>query len=144
MAADSRPLAAGTSAADRTLAGVDHVHVFVRDRVAAEAWYARILGFTRVPDLAFWAAEGGPLTLQDPGNTVHIALFERERQPNRATIALRTTAAGLQAWRVHLQASGLAVGLEDHRVSFSIYFADPDGNPYEITTHEHAAFAALN
>jgi catechol-2,3-dioxygenase len=28
------------------------------------------------------------------------------------------------------------VSFEDHAVSVSLYFADPDGNPYEITTGE--------
>jgi catechol-2,3-dioxygenase len=27
-------------------------------------------------------------------------------------------------------------------VSWSIYFEDPDGNPFEITTYDHAALAA--
>lgn len=124
------------------LSAIDHVHVFVRDRHAAERWYAQMLGLTRSPSLEFWAMDGGPLTVQDSANTVHIALFERGPQPNRATIALRTSAAGLHNWFTHLQASGLRVELEDHQVSFSIYFSDPDGNPYEITTYEHAAFAA--
>lgn len=128
------------------LSGIDHVHVFVRDRAAAETWYAQVLGLVRNTELAFWAVGGGPLTLQDPANTVHIALFEREppahQAPNRATIALRTSAAGLHAWRTHLHALGVPAALEDHHASFSVYFSDPDGNPYEITTYEHAAFAA--
>jgi len=124
------------------LSGIDHVHVFVRDRKAAEAWYAQVLGFTRVPNLEFWASDGGPLTVQDSANTVHIALFEREPQPNRATIALRTSAAGLHTWHTQLEASGLSVELEYHHKTFSIYFSDLDGNPYEITTYEYTAFAA--
>ena len=124
------------------LSGIDHVHVFVRDRKLAERWYAQVLGLTRSPSLEFWATDGGPLTVQDSANTVHIALFEREPLPNRATIALRTSAAGLRTWLKHLRAAGLVVELEDHQVSFSIYFSDPDNNPYEITTYEYAAFAA--
>ena len=42
---------------------VDHVHVYVADRAASEAWYAQVLGLTRVAELAFWASDGGPLTL---------------------------------------------------------------------------------
>jgi catechol-2,3-dioxygenase len=124
------------------LSGIDHVHVFVRDRKVAERWYAQVLGLTRSPRLEFWAADGGPLTVQDTANTVHIALFEREPQPNRTTIALRTSAAELHTWLKHLRTSGVLVELEDHQVSFSIYFSDPDDNPYEITTYEYAAFAA--
>jgi hypothetical protein len=26
-------------------------------------------------------------------------------------------------------------------VSWSLYFSDPDGNPFEITSYEHAALA---
>ena len=32
---------------------------------------------------------------------------------------------------------------EDHQVSWSLYFADPDGNPWEITTYQHAVVATL-
>jgi catechol-2,3-dioxygenase len=31
----------------------------------------------------------------------------------------------------------------DHGLAWSLYFADPDGNPYEITTYDHAAVAEL-
>jgi catechol-2,3-dioxygenase len=128
---------------DPSLQGVDHVHVFVQDRAAAEQWYAKVLGLVRSPGLEFWAADGGPLTLQDPADTVHLALFERPRQTNRATIALRTSAEGLRAWQAHLSGfADLKVTFEDHEVALSIYFSDPDGNPYEITTYEHEAFRA--
>jgi catechol-2,3-dioxygenase len=126
-----------------TLFGVDHIHVFVQDRKAAEAWYSRVMGLSRSPGLEFWAEGGGPLTLQDSANTVHIALFERERQVNRATVALRTSADGLRAWQAHLSIfPDIRVNFEDHQVAVSIYFSDPDGNPYEITTYEYEAFAA--
>jgi catechol-2,3-dioxygenase len=122
------------------LLGFDHIHVFVHDRAAAQAWYARVMGLTPTPELAFWASDGGPLTLQDADNTVHIALFERPAQKNRATVALRVSAQGFASWRSHLAAfPEIAVSVEDHEVALSLYFSDPDGNPYEITTYEHAA-----
>jgi catechol-2,3-dioxygenase len=125
------------------LLGFDHVHVFVEDRAAAEIWYAEVMGLSRSPDLEFWADDGGPLTLQDAGNTVHLALFERPRQKNRATVALRVSAAAFRSWRAHLASAtqGKAT-LEDHGVSLSLYFSDPDGNPYEVTTYEVAAAKA--
>jgi RimJ/RimL family protein N-acetyltransferase/catechol 2,3-dioxygenase-like lactoylglutathione lyase family enzyme len=126
------------------LHAVDHIHVFVADRAAAEGWYRRVLGLVRKPELAFWADEGGPLTLTNADDSVHIALFERPRQPCRSTVALRVGAVELHAWRQHLAAAlGQAPALEDHAVAWSIYFSDPDGNPYEITTYEHGAFAQL-
>jgi catechol-2,3-dioxygenase len=125
------------------LLGVDHIHAFVQDRAAAERWYSRVMGLVRSPGLEFWAVSGGPLTLQDSSNTVHIALFERERQANRATVALRTSAEGLKAWQAHLSNfPEIKVKLEDHQVALSIYFNDPDGNPYEITTYDYEAFRA--
>ena len=128
------------------LTGVDHVHVLVRNRAAALAWYRDVLGFAVVPELAVWQANGGPLTLGDANGRVHIALFERAPPPdNKAVIALGVDAAGFRQWLDHLtRALGHAPELEDHDLSLSLYFRDPDGNPYEITTYEvTAARAAL-
>jgi catechol-2,3-dioxygenase len=120
------------------LLGFDHIHVFVQDRAAAEAWYARVMGLARTPRLEFWATGDGPLTLQDADDTLHIALFERPRQANRATIALRVSAEAFTQWQAHLATfPDLQVSPpEDHGVAFSLYFRDLDGNPYEITTYE--------
>ena len=123
---------------------VDHIHVFVADRAAAEQWYSRVLGLARVPSLAFWVADGGPLTVGNASGSIHIALFERPpaASKSRTTIALATSAEGLLAWQRHLAS---ALGKEpprvDHDVSWSIYFEDPDGTPFEITTYDHAALA---
>lgn len=117
----------------------DHIHVYVADRAAAEAWYRQVLGFTRIPELAFWAEGGGPLTVQNASGSVHIALFERPRQACRSTIALRVGASGYREWKQHLHAVLAGkVNEEDHEAALSLYFSDPDGNPYEITTYEVA------
>ena len=122
---------------------IDHIHVFVADRPAAERWYERVLGFTRVKEYEFWASDGGPLTIQDQDGTVHIALFERPAQNCRSTIALRVSAQELLAWRAHLmQVLPEPPTVEDHDLSISLYFRDPDGNPYEITTYEYQAAKA--
>jgi catechol 2,3-dioxygenase-like lactoylglutathione lyase family enzyme len=120
------------------LTGVDHVHVLVRDRAAAVAWYRDVMGLAPVPELAFWQADGGPLTQADASGRVHIALFERAPSPdNKAVIALGVDAPAFAQWRQHLaRALGHAPTLEDHDLSLSLYFRDPDGNPYEITTYD--------
>jgi catechol-2,3-dioxygenase len=122
---------------------IDHIHVFVADREAAESWYREVLGLRRVPELAFWATDGGPLTLADAGGAIHLALFEKPARPCRSTIALAVNAEGFMAWLKHLSGTfGQALQAVDHQVAWSMYFADPDGNPYEITCYEHEAVAA--
>lgn len=121
---------------------IDHIHVYVSDRSAAEAWYQTVLGFTRIESLAFWAAEGGPLTLTEATGDIHLALFERPAQSRHATIAFGVTAENFLAWRDHLRGvPELAVELEDHDVAWSLYFCDPDGNPYEITCYNYNRLA---
>ena len=127
-----------------TFQRIDHVHVLVADRVAAESWYERVMGLRRIPELAFWSADGGPLTLGNAGDSVHLALFEGTNDSRRSTVAFGVPGAELLAWRTHLQdALGRRIELVDHQVSWSLYFADPDGNPFEITSNDHAVVSAL-
>jgi catechol-2,3-dioxygenase len=123
---------------------IDHIHVHVADREVAEHWYAGVLGLSRVPELERWAAGGGPLTIANEAGTIHLALFERKPQPSRSTVAFGVTAAEFVAWRTHLVGALVEPPtVEDHELSWSLYFCDPDGNPYEITTYEYAAVTAL-
>ena len=126
-----------------TLEDFDHVHVFVADRQAAVQWYARVLGLHPVAELAGWAADGGPLTIGNAAGSVHIALFERPTEKCRATLALRTTAPAFLSWQAHLMlVLGHKIEAVDHTLSWSLYFSDPDGNPYEITSYEYQQIAA--
>jgi len=122
---------------------IDHIHVYVSNRNRAEQWYAEMMGFARIPELEFWAKDG-PLTLGNSSGTVHIALFEAAAQPCRSVIALSVGAQEFVAWRQHLvDRLKRPVEAEDHQVAWSLYFADPDGNPWEITTYQHAVVATL-
>ena len=122
---------------------IDHIHVYVSDRTASERWYAEVMGLSRVPELERWA-EHGPLTLQNSSGTVHVALFQASPQPCRSTIALSVGAEEFCAWRAHLvQTLKRPVEPEDHELAWSLYFADPDGNPWEITCWQHAVVATL-
>lgn len=118
------------------LLGIDHVHVDVRDRSAAAAWYARVLGLNPVAALAHWVADHGPLVVADGAGQVHLALFERAPSPaaGRSTVALGCGAAQWARWRAHLAAQlSVQAVFQDHGESWSLYFSDPDGNPYELT-----------
>jgi catechol-2,3-dioxygenase len=122
---------------------IDHIHIFVANRSASEKWYANVLALVRISDLDFWSSNGGPLTIGNPLGTIHLALFERSVEKCRSTIAFRVTATEFLFWRSHL-ARVLKQSIEpiDHRVSWSLYFADPDGNPFEITSYEYDVLAS--
>jgi len=124
------------------LEGLDHVHIYVVDRSASEAWYARVMGLHRVPAFDRWVSERGPLTVGNPSGTVHLALFERPAEKCHSVVALRTTASEFLAWRTHLSvALGHSLEVVDHDLSWSLYFTDPDGNPFEITSYEYKQIA---
>jgi catechol-2,3-dioxygenase len=120
---------------------IDHVHVFVHNRAAAVRWYAEVLGLAPLPEFAHWASGGGPLTLADAGGTVHVALFESPgAQANRSTVALGVEGAAFARWQRHLAvALGSLPAVHDHGAALSMYFNDPDGNPFEITSFDAQA-----
>jgi len=136
--------------------GVDHVELFVRDWDEAAAWYERVLGLT--PDRAYeeWSESGdGPLVLSTGERATKLALFERETatrgesvSPHR--VAFRTDADGFLALLDRLERLDLTdrdgaqvtpADAVDHRLSYSVYFTDPDGNRLEVTTPDRDAVA---
>ncbi len=125
------------------LNGFDHVHVYVRDREGAAKWYAQVLGFTPVEKLMVWAVEGGPLTLADSSDRVHLALFEKADHGGSSAIAFQANGEAFLSWKSHLEANGLTLRIADHQLAFSMYFSDPDTNLHEITTYDHEPVRAL-
>lgn len=127
-----------------TLQGIDHIHVYVSDRATAEAWYALVLGLRRDAKYEPWTTGGGPLTIANESGTVHLALFERSIEKCHSVVAFNTTASGFLAWRTHLAgAFNCTIEAVDHDLSWSLYFTDPDGNPFEITSYEYRQIAAM-
>ncbi len=123
---------------------IDHIHIYVSDRASSEAWCREVLGLGRQPELEFWASGEGPLTLTNESGTVHLALFESLPAKCRSTVAFAAGAAEFRSWQLYLnRVLGHRLEPEDHTVSWSLYFQDPDGNPYEITSYEYEAVAEL-
>jgi catechol 2,3-dioxygenase-like lactoylglutathione lyase family enzyme len=118
----------------------DHVHVFVADLVAAEIWYDEVLGLRRDPALEHWATPGGPLTLRDPSGGIELAVFEQPSQPCRSVLAFNVSGDEFLRWQTHLaEKLGQKPPAVDHESAWSLYFSDPFGNPYEITSHDYEA-----
>jgi catechol 2,3-dioxygenase-like lactoylglutathione lyase family enzyme len=129
---------------------IDHVEVFVPDRVVAAAWYRRVLGLAPVPSAESWAADPrGPLMISSDGGQTMVALFQGPPQGSAAPIgfsrlAFRTDSAAFLAFverweHTGVPDSGIPLRLSDHATAFSAYFTDPYGNALEVTTYEHEA-----
>jgi catechol 2,3-dioxygenase-like lactoylglutathione lyase family enzyme len=118
------------------LKGIDHVHVYTKDRAAARSWFDDVMAMTPIEKFLPWAEGGGPLTLADPTDTIHIALFERESFQPTTSIAFGASGEQFLSWKSYFEAKGIALRIEDHDMAYSLYFYDPDINMYEITTYD--------
>jgi catechol-2,3-dioxygenase len=124
------------------LKNVDHVHVNVGNWRQAEEWYHAVLGFRRVDALLSWAVKNGPLTIENPEGTIHLALFESERPATTDAIAFGATGKEFLDWKTQLESHDLKLRLTDHKLAYSLYFKDPWQNSHEITTYERDYVAA--
>ncbi len=113
---------------------IDHVHIYVPNQLEAETWYKSVLDFKRVEALERWFINGGPLTIENGG--VHIALFQGANNES-TTIAFAVDLINYQLWKEVLVKNDIHFSESDHQLSWSIYFSDPYGNLYEITTYEY-------
>ncbi|MCC5986745.1 MAG: VOC family protein [Pararhodobacter sp.] len=132
---------------------IDHVHIEVRDRDAAAAWYARVLGLERHHALAGWADDPmGPLILSAGDGEPALSLFQRPcAAPSRdATIAFRVSGEDFLRFIAALPELGLShdtgrplatTDIQDHGLSWSFYFNDPDGNRIEVTCYDYGMVA---
>ena len=85
----------------------------------------------------------GVPTFIGEGNT-GIALFPANRESKMSSdreirmlhLAFRADRANFLAAQQELKARGIKFEFQDHEISHSIYFSDPDGHQLEITTYE--------
>ncbi len=90
------------------LEGIDHVAVGVRDVERSAKWYIEVLGFERLYEDAW----GGVPTFVGK-NRENFLAAQRE-----------------------LKKRGIKFEFQDHEISQSVNFLDPDGHQLEITTYE--------
>jgi catechol-2,3-dioxygenase len=123
------------------LEGIDHVALSVRDIEQSVKWYIEVLGFERLHE-GMW---NGVPSFIGKGNTA-LALFPakpngKSTSPSREAIrmlhlAFRADRKNFLAAQRELQKRGIKFEFQDHEISHSIYFSDPDGRILEITTYE--------
>jgi catechol 2,3-dioxygenase-like lactoylglutathione lyase family enzyme len=122
------------------LEGIDHVAMGVRDIDRSAKWYIDVLGFERLHEGAW----GGVPTFVGKANT-GIALFPATlntqsastgRQIRLLHLAFRADRENFLAAQCELEQRGITFEFQDHEISQSIYFRDPDGHQLEITTYE--------
>ena len=116
---------------------IDHVALAVRDVARSAAWYMDVLRFEHLyPGL--WG--GVPVFVGTPA--VAVALFPvseasvSSRGVRILHLAFGATRNQFLAAQRDLTERGIAVEFQDHEISHSIYFRDPDGHEIEITTYE--------
>ena len=119
------------------LEGIDHVAISVRDVQKAAQWYIDVLGFKPLHQ-GRW--KGVPVFIGQ--GTTALALFPaKSDEPARGGIrmlhlAMRANRKNFVGAQEELKQRGIKFEFEDHEISHSIYFSDPDGHHLEITTYE--------
>jgi catechol 2,3-dioxygenase-like lactoylglutathione lyase family enzyme len=130
---------------------IDHVELFVPDFDAALAWYRDVLGLTPVEKTRLWADLGEPIMISSDEGATMLALFHGEGPGEREItghnrVAFRVDAAGFLAFLDHIEGrhvpnrhGGRLTRNEvvDHLLAWSIYFSDPWGNRYEVTSYDY-------
>jgi catechol 2,3-dioxygenase-like lactoylglutathione lyase family enzyme len=123
------------------LEGIDHVALAVSDIDRSANWYIEVLGFERLHE-DMW--DGIPTFIGK--GTTGIALFPVNSHAGPASsvrsgirmlhLAFRADRNGFVAAQEELKRREIKFEFQDHQISHSIYFRDPDGHQLEITTYQ--------
>ena len=124
------------------LEGIDHVALSVRDVELSAQWYMDVLGF----EPRYEGLWNGIPTFIAKGTTA-IALFPARNHDSKKTpahaasmdmlhLAFRADRKNFLAAQRELKEREITFEFQDHEISHSIYFRDPDGHELEITTYE--------
>lgn len=144
------------SESDFRVQQIDHVELIVPDQYQAAEWYRQVFGLRIMEDFEFWAADG-PLMISSDGGHTKLALFKGDAPGFSRPV-------GFQRVAFHVDGQGLLTFLDrlakhpvfdhdgrkvyeldvvDHDLSYSLYFCDPYGNRYEVTTYEYETVRSL-
>src|SRR5262245_7732499 len=129
---------------------IDHVELSVPDQYDAASWYDQVLGLKILKDFEDWAVDG-PLMLSSDGGSTKLALFKCDPPQARPVVghlrvAFRVDAAGFMDFLNHIESNPVynndgqritRQNVKDHHKAWSIYFCDPYGNRYEVTSYNY-------
>jgi len=123
------------------LNALDHVALSVRDVACSIQWYIDVLGFKRL----YQDQWNGKPAFVGNGDAA-IALFPASEEigaPSDDSAAIRVLHFAFRSDRTNflraqdeLKKRAISFQFQDHEISHSIYFRDPDGHKIEITTYE--------
>jgi catechol 2,3-dioxygenase-like lactoylglutathione lyase family enzyme len=113
--------------------GLDHVALAVGDQRASESWYRDVLGLERE-----FADEWGdtPVAVMSGGSGLALFKARADRPSLVRHVAFRVDRSNFETAQRELRERGISFEIQDHGVSHSIYFQDPDGLELELTTYE--------
>jgi catechol 2,3-dioxygenase-like lactoylglutathione lyase family enzyme len=133
------------------LEGIDHVALSVRNVERAAQWYIDVLGFERrhqgmwdgipvfigkgITSIALFPAKPNPTSTSLAAAVSAKAASERG-EVKMLHLALRANRQNFLAAQEELKQRGIQFEFQDHEISHSIYFRDPDGHQLEITTYD--------
>lgn len=126
--------------------GVHHFGLTVRDVVASEAWYARVLGLVRVFVEQHATGNGYAVVLTRPGTKLFLGLDHHPDADRGMFSPLHTgldhlalqlpSRSDLDEWLAHLDATGVEHGAlfesAEPAPHALVVFRDPDGIPIEL------------
>src|SRR5437588_8498888 len=123
------------------IVGLDHVALSVRDVERSIQWYADVLGLKRQHE-GMW--KGVPIFMGNGGAAIalfpaceEIGSMSHERVAVRTLhFAFRTDRENFLRAQDELKKRAISFDFQDHEISHSIYFRDPDGHEIEITTYQ--------
>jgi catechol 2,3-dioxygenase-like lactoylglutathione lyase family enzyme len=123
------------------LAGLDHVALAVSDVERSAQWYIDILGFERQHQglwdgIPVFVGKDGAAVALFPAKTNERSTSTSRGEPRILHFALRADRKNFLAAQEELTRRQIRFEFQDHEVSHSIYFPDPDGHKIEITTYE--------
>lgn len=129
---------------------IDHVELNVPDQYEAAEWYRQVFGLEIMEDFEYWAQDG-PLMVSSDGGHTKLALFKGDppgfkRPQGFQRVAFHVDGEGFLTFLGRLAEhpvydhdgrKAYKLDVVDHDLSYSLYFCDPYGNRYEVTTYDY-------